>query len=281
MEANDIFTKYVLSFFSVFNCVFSGGLIFGAAIIMNNSQNYIPKLIEEVFSSEALAKTEYGEQRKRYFSILRSITFSTNFLLVGAAIYYIADFGISRLGNYFMIAFASAQYAAGVYVGRKMFYLAQMLNSIVVVEFEDDIFQDDRLAGIGTYVNALSTVTIFFTYMHSISYFGGAFAANPLFPATKILILLMAVIAAPVITIFNFYPRVVLQKLYSRCILMQLEKLKAKTARTNMTAFERMSYAIEYDKLCREELRNRMRVALSDLPVAITIIMMVIQVVMK
>lgn len=39
---------------------------------------------------------------------------------------------------------------------------------------------------------------------------------------------------------------------------------------------ERLSYLIEYDKVSKDELKYRMRVTLSDLPIAITIIVMLL-----
>ena len=210
------------------------------------------------------------------------MTFSTMFIVAGFLIFFYCQFPLRGIPQYFMVGFACAQYGLGVYVGRKLFYVAQMLNSIEEITLTKNIFRDDALGRIVSYVNILSTLTIVFVYVHVTSYFNGPFELNPIYgPALRVALMLPAVIAAPVLIIFNFYPRAVLRRLYARSINDQVSRLTERLKNQNLSEFERMSCAIEYDKLWKEELRSRLRLSLSDLPIAITIVVAIVGLLIK
>ena len=277
-EPAEVFQQYHYAFFISFNCVFSGaGLIIAASILVHRTQSYIPNLIEENFDKEILATTDYSFHKERFFASSRSISFSSSFVIIGLGIFYYAKFPFPGTAEYLLIAFGCIQYGLGVYVGRKLFYIAQMLHSMEDIRVSDDIFSDDRIGGIVTYVNAISTLTIIFVFVHVISYYNAPFEYTSILgESIKIALLLPAVIATPVLLLFNFYPRTVLQKLYLRSIKKKTKQLKFKLRDKSITEFERLSYAIEYDKICKDELKYRLRLSLSDLPIAITILGMLL-----
>lgn len=284
-EPTNVFHEYHEAFFISFNCFVSGGFMMGATLLVHKMQRYIPETIESTFSSGALSRARtsanlndtYTENRNRYFSAKRSATFATQFVIIGFAIFYFARFPFEGLPQYVLIVFGCIQYALGVYIGRKLFYIAQMLNAIEDIEVESELFKDDKLAGIITYVNTISTITIFVVYIHVISYYNAPFVFDSIAQSSiKVALLLPAIIATPVIVLFNFYPRSVLKKIYSRSISIEVKKLKEKCGDSELSTFERMSHIVEYDRLLKDELKYRLRLTLSDLPVGITIFVMVI-----
>ena len=114
-------------------------------------------------------------------------------------------------------------------------------------------------------------------YIHVMSYYKAPFIFNSLaLSSIKVALLLPAIIATPVVVLFNFYPRSVLRKIYARSIAMEVESLKKKCNDSRLSPYERMSHIVEYDRLLKDELNHRMRLTLSDLPVGITILVAVI-----
>src|SRR6266700_3958468 len=95
LEPNDTFRKYVEAYFVSFNCLVSGGLIIGTAIIVWRSQESIPSFIERAFDEASLRETTYYEQKRKYLSLRRSLTFSTDFIIVGFIIFYFCKFPFS------------------------------------------------------------------------------------------------------------------------------------------------------------------------------------------
>jgi len=285
LEPIDIFNNYHDAFFVSFNCFISGGFIIGAALLVYKMQEYIPATIENTFTREALDKADllkekndtYTENRRRYFSAQRSATFSTQFVIIGFVIFYFAKFPVDGFPQYLLIIFGCIQYALGVYIGRKLFYIAQMLNAIEDIDVDNTLFKEDKLAGVITYVNTISTITIIVVYIHVISYYKAPFIFDSLvLDSIKIALLLPAIIATPVVVLFNFYPRSVLRKIYSRSIAIEVGRLKSKCNDSDLSPYERMSYIVEYDRLLKDELKYRLRLTLSDLPIGITICVMVV-----
>jgi hypothetical protein len=91
------------------------------------------------------------------------------------------------------------------------------------------------------------------------------------------LLILPALIATPVLVIFTFYPRAVLRKLYSQSIDAEIDALRQVLQNEKLSAYEKRSYLIAFDKMARDELRYSLQLTLGDLPIAITILLMVFQ----
>lgn len=157
-----------------------------------------------------------------------------------------------------------------------------MLNAIHDIKPTKNIFRDDDLGYINTYVNILATLTVVFVYVHVTSYYNGPFEYSSMFgKSLRIILLLPAIVATPVLLIFNFFPRMVLRRLYSQSIGEELHRLADRLKTRGLTDFERLSYALEYDKLWKDDLRNRLRLTLSDMPIGITVIVMIVELILK
>ncbi|MEQ9263990.1 MAG: hypothetical protein RLN81_02125 [Balneolaceae bacterium] len=276
-EVIEIFQLYIVSFTYSFNGIIAGGLAIGTALYVYKSQLNIIEIIEGVFSEKELLKTDYYKYKGYYLSIRRSLTFMTEFIIISFAIFYISRFPFKGVPEYFMIFFACLQYALGVYVGRKLYFIGQMVRSLVSVKAKKNLFYEDKLGDLITYVNILSTLTIICTYVNVTSYYSGPFLFDTVLKSSlHVFLLLPAVIATPVLIIFNFYPRSVVRVLYSKSISKKIKELKKKLTKQKIPPFEKMSYLIEYDRLSNDELKYRLRMTLSDLPIAITIVIMLI-----
>jgi hypothetical protein len=84
-----------------------------------------------------------------------------------------------------------------------------------------------------------------------------------------------------VLLVFNFYPRTVLKKLYSDSIDFELSRLQPILHDERLSAFEKRLYLIQFDRMARSELRHRLQLTLTDLPIGITILFMVLEPVLK
>jgi hypothetical protein len=273
---------YLESFAASFNCLISGGLIVGAATFVFVSQKSVPQIIESSFDREELAETDFEKQKKRYFGIARSSTFSSNFMILAVFIFYFSKFPVTGIAEKFLIAFSCLEYGLGVYVGRKLFYIAYMLHAIYNIRMTKNIFRNSDLLSIITYVNIVSTLTVIFVYANVRGYYGGPFLySSTLSAPLKIIFLLPAVIATPVLVLFNFYPRAVVRHLYSRSISNEVSKL-TETLRTEyLSEIEKMSFVVAYDRLAKDELKGMLQLSLSDLPMGVTIIVMIIGLLLK
>lgn len=277
-EAQAFFSDYVSSF----KVIISLGLIVGTGLIVRRMQYYIPQTIEEVFTDKQLSTTDYSYYEKRFSNLRISITFMSEFIVVAWVIFYFCHFPHSDLAENLMLIAVCVQYALGVYVGRKLIYTGMMLHSLLNVDIARNLFKKRELDDINWCVNVASTLTIIFVYLHVVNYYGGPFLYDRfLGQSIKVFILLPAIIATPVLLIFNFYPRAVFQKLYSRSIDIEIQKLKQKMQDEDLSAYEKRSYLIEFDKMSREQLRYSLRLELTDIPLGITILSMVLQPLLK
>jgi hypothetical protein len=272
-----LLAPYLEYFIASFNCVVSGGLILGAASFVFFSQRSVPETIEASIDASALAATQYDLEKTRYFSVARSVTFSANFAAISFFIFYYSVFPLTGLAQHFLIGFSCIEYALGVYVGRKLFYIARMMHSLSEVPARKSLFRQSELDTVITYVNILSTLTAIFVYVHVRSYYAGPFLYNSLVSEPlKIVFLLPAVIATPVLVLFNFYPRVVLRRLYRRSIADEVSELTEALRNEHLSEMERMSFMIAYDRLAKDELKSMLQLSLSDLPIGITVLVTVI-----
>jgi hypothetical protein len=91
--------------------------------------------------------------------------------------------------------------------------------------------------------------------------------------------LIPAIMAIPIIAMFNYYPRVVVRKLYQESIKHCVRKLKYNIQQKNFSDYERLLFIFEYDRMSKEELKYRLRMTLSDLPMAATLVIAIISLV--
>ena len=276
------FMAYHRAFFVTFNCAVAGGLAGTTAMLVLRTQAYIPEIIERAFTQRELATTAYYANRERFFSLRRSLTFASSFAIAAFAIFYLARFPFRGLAEYFMIVFGCMEYALGVYVGRKLFYIAQMLRSIDGLKVTKDLFESDRLSGISTYVNSVSTLTVILVFVGVRTYYYAPFEYDSIFgDSVRALMLLPAIIAIPVLALFNYFPRSVVRHLYEHSIKYSRRRIEGKLKDKDLSEFEKLSYLVEYERISRDELKHRLRMTLNDLPMALTLAIAVVSVVMR
>ena len=260
-----------------FHTLVSLGLILGTALIVGDTQQVIPTIIEESFEDSELEGTAYCHFKGLLFNRRRSITWSSELALASFLIFILCKFPPPLLSENLMILAACAEYAFGVYVGRKLFYSALMLHSLLKVPVTRNLFKDRKLDSINSYVNVASTLTVIFGYVHLQNYYHGPFLFDgPIGESAKALLLMPVVIGTPVVLIFNFYPRMILKHIYGQSIDLEIQNLKERLRDESLSTFERLSYVIEFEKQRRDELRYRLRLALSDLPIGLTVLVMAV-----
>jgi hypothetical protein len=261
------------AYMSSFHTVFSLGLILGTALIVGRTQRLIPETIEAAFRPEELEKTRYPHFKARFGNRRQSIIWSSELALASFLVFLLCKFPLPLLAENLMILAACAEYAFGVYVGRKLFYSALMLESLLEIKVNRNLFKNQELGIIDEYVHIASTLTFVFGAIHLHNYYFGPFSfQGVLGESARVLVLLPAIIGTPVLLIFNFYPRRVLRRIYSESIDVEIRNLERRLRDQTLDTFQRMSYVIEFEKQSRDELRYRLRLTLADLPIGITLL---------
>ena len=181
-----------------------------------------------------------------------------------------------------MMIAVCAEYAFASFVGRKLRYAAMMIHSLRDIEIRRNLFEERELDNINWHVNVASTLTIIFVYVHVMCYYNAPFEYDSRFGQSfQIFLILPAIMATPVLLIFNFYPREVFRKLYRKSIEIEKAKLHRVLKNETLSPYEKRAHLIEFDKLSRDELRYSLRLALMDVPLGVTILAMVLQILLK
>lgn len=274
--------EFFAAYTSNFKTIISLGLILGTAFVVLYAQKDIPTMIETVFTKKQLEQTKYYTHRRHFWSLRKTILFAAQVTAVAFLIFRYCRFPLSRTGEILMMLAVCAEYAFASFVGRKLRYAAMMIHSLSDIKITRNLFKARELDNINWYVNVASTLTIIFVYVHIMCYYAAPFAYDTMFKqSVRTFLILPAIMATPVLLIFNFYPREVLRKLYSKSIDVEITNLRRKLRDENLNAYEKRSYLIEFNKMSREELRYSFQLALTDLPIGITILAMVIQALLK
>jgi hypothetical protein len=268
--------QFLVLYIGPFNILVSLGLIAGTALIVGLSQHVIPETIEKAFSKAELSDTSYYENKRKYFSVRRTVTFASEFIVIGYLIFDFCHFPLSGLAEGLMMGAGCAQWALASYVGRKLRYAGMMLHSLLTVNVSRNLFRERELDIINTSVHIASTLTIIFVYLHVRSYYSAPFQYDSfLGSSAQVFLLLPAVLATPVLLIFNFFPREVLRKVYDKSIDVEVRELQGMLKGERLSAFEKKLRLMELGKMYREELRYSLQLTLSDLPIGVTILVMV------
>lgn len=274
--------QFLVMYIGRFNMLVSTGLIVGTAFIVNASQNVIPEAIEAAFSKEELSRTGYVEQKTRLLSLGRTIAFASEMIVAGFVVFTLCHFPLSAAAETCLLIGGCAQWALASYVGRKLRYAGMMLHSLLKIDVSRNLFRGRELNVINTAVHVATTLTVVFVYLHIRSYYEGPFLYDGFIgKSAQVFLLLPAVIATPVLVIFNFFPRVVLRKIYDKSIDVELQVLQVELQNETLSAFEKRRRLMEFDKLYRDELRYSLQLTLGDLPIGITVMIMIIQPLLK
>lgn len=270
--------KFLTLYIGPFNTLVTLGLIIGTTLIVAYAQNLIPDTIEAAFNPSELSPTEYYENKRRFYSLRRTITFASEFIIMGFVILHFCDFPISGLPKVLMIVAGCAQWGLASYVGRKLRYAGMMLHSLLSVKVTRNLFKKRELDLINTAVHLASTLTIIFVYLHVRSYYNGPFEYGTfLGKSAQVFLLLPAVLATPVLLMFNFFPREVLRKIYDKSIDVEVRDVQEEMKNEGLSGFEKKLRLMELGKMHREELRYSLQLTLGDLPIGITILAMLIE----
>jgi len=263
---------YLEAYFVTFNSAVACALVFATAITVYRTQMTVSEIIETTFSKRELQKTDFFERQADFLNLRKTITFSSSFAIVAMAIFYAARFPFHGLPEYFFIGAGCLKYALGVYIGRKIFHIAHMIRAIGSIRVTKDIFEADKLDGIALYVNTISTMTAIMVYVVVISDYRSPFLYDTILGTSiKTIMLLPAIISIPVLALFNYYPRIVIRKIYEKSISRSLRNIKLKMSRNNLSEFEKVSYLLDVDRISRDDLNYRLRMTLADLPMAVTV----------
>jgi hypothetical protein len=275
--------RFFEAFTGSFKTIISLGLILGTWLIVFRTQDVISETIEAAFSQGELEATHYFINKQKFYSLKRSISFSAEFIVVAFIVFtYCCQFALSKWGQVLMIIAMCTQYALGVYVGRKLMYTGMMLHSLLTAPVKRNLFKNRELDAINVYVNVASTLTLIFGYIHVRGYFDGQFQYGSILgESSKVFLLIPVIIATPVLLIFNFYPRAVLRKLYSKSIDVEIGRLKEAMTNDSISEYEKRSILLEFEKMSRDELRYSLQLTLSDLPIGITILVMALESLLK
>jgi hypothetical protein len=275
-EAQNFFAAYTINF----KTIISLGLILGTALIVRRTQHVIPETIEVAFKGQL--SEDYFYYQRRFYNPRVTLTFCGEFFLWGFLLFWQCQFPLPPLGQDLMLFAVCAEFWLAAYVGRKLMYSGMMLHSLLTIDVKRNLFRKRELDPINPYVHVASTLTVIFVYVHVRNYYSGQFWYGGIFgQSIKLFILVPAIIAMPVLSIFNFYPRAVLRKLYSKSIDIEIKNLKKAMRNSSLSVYEKRSYLLEVDKMSRDEVRYNLQLTLSDLPIGITILIMVLEPLLK
>lgn len=265
-----------------FNTLASLGLIAGTALIVGKSQKVIPATIEAAFTNEELTPTGYFEQKLLFYSRRRTVNFATEMIMISFLIFRACHFPLTGPADAFMMIAVCAQWALASYVGRKLRYAGIMLHSLLKIEVTRNLFKERQLDDINTAVHIASTLTLIWVYVHVRGSYAAPFRYDSFIGhSAQVFLLLPAVLAVPVLLIFTFLPREALRKIYNKSIDAEVKRLHVVLQSETSNPFEKRLYLMQFSKMCREELRYSLQLTLSDLPIAITIVVMLVEPIIK
>lgn len=274
--------KFLVMFIGTFNMLVCLGLIIGTALIVGSAQHVIPETIEAAFTPSELAQSGYFENKRCFYSRQRTVLFASEFMLIGWIIFALCDFPLPGLGGALLMTSGCAQWALASYVGRKLRYAGQMLHSLVAINITRNLFKRRELDAINAAVHVAATLTIIFIYLNERSYYAAPFRYDTLIGRTaQVFLLLPAVLATPVLLIFTFLPRMVLRRIYDKSIDVEVNILQGMLQNEALSPFEKELHIVEFNKLCRDELRYSLQLTITDLPIGVTILIMLLQPLLK
>lgn len=277
VDGREVAQEFLKLYIGPFNMLVTVGLGVGTALIIGSSQHVIPGTIEATFTPEELPES-YSENREKFFSIRRAITFASEMIVLGFVVLHYCSFPLKGVAEAVMLTAGCLQAGLASYAGRKIRYGGMMLHSLLEVQITRNLFKERKLDVINTYVQMISILAVIGVYLGVRSYYSAPFLYDTfLGKSAQIFLLLPAIIATPVLLIFNFFPREVLRKIYGKSIDVELASLHEEIKNEALSGFEKKLRLMEFEKMYREELKYSLQLSLSDLPIGITILVMVLE----
>jgi hypothetical protein len=264
-----------IAYTTSFKTIFSLGLILGTTLFVYRTQTEIPKTIEAVLKGHLSG--DYYYYKRRFLSLRLSLTVSMEAVVVAFVIFSYCHFPLSKPGEVLMLVAACSEYGLGAYIIHKLLYAGMMLYSLLTAAITRDLFRAHELDAVNTYVHLISTLAIISVSVHVIGYYRGPFMFGSILGTSmKTFLLLPALLATPLLVILHFYPRAVLQRLYSKSIDLERSRFKKALENEDLSAFEKRYYLIEFEKISQNELRSNRGLTLGDLLLGITVLIMVL-----
>jgi hypothetical protein len=275
--------EFLTAFISEYGTLVSFGTIAATAMIVSQSQTIIEDTIEAAFTTTELANTEYYLQKQCFYSRKRNVRFASEMIIMAFIMFRLCHFRLPEAAASLMMIAVCAQYALASYVGRKLRYAGLMLHAILHIDVRRNLFRNRELDDINTAVHIATTLTMLWVYVHVRASYTADFAYDtPLVgKSARIFLLIPAVLAVPVLLMFTYFPREALRKIYNRSIDAELIELRQTLRSEHLNAFEKRLLLLQFSKLSREELRHSLQLTLSDLPLAITLFVMVLEPILK
>jgi len=157
-----------------------------------------------------------------------------------------------------------------------------MLESIRNVKVNEDLFVSDKLSGVVVMVNIFTFSMIVSLVIHTVVHYNISYSSSVLdVSALKFLVILPVLLILPVLTLFNFHPRSVVNSLYRRSIEMRRSRLSSLIEVSGLTEVEKQKQLIDYEKFLKDELRYHYRLIFTEAPVILTIIFSIMAVLVK
>jgi hypothetical protein len=271
--------EFAASYYTTFNSAISGGLIFSVAFMIYLSQEYVPSIIESSLSCTEESHKDYFSSKEQYSNYRKSFKFSLTFALIGSGIFAAAGFSKHFLPNALMILAGALQYAAGVYIGRKLFHITQMVQSLEATRKPAAMPSLDRLSGILPVVNYISILTAISVCVGVVSYYKAS-SGHPdeVGQIAHTFMLFPAVIAIPVL-LFAIYPRSIVRQLYEVAIDETLGRFRSKAANEKLSQVESQAKLIELRKTLREEVDQQLKYSIEDMPLVLILGIAIISVI--
>ncbi len=256
--------------------------IFTLHLISERFLRLVPVTISKCVPYDEIRKTKYRESRKSYSSTIRAVVQSSCYFIMAYAIFSVLNFGQGFYEDIFLKIYSCSEVYSVCYVARKLYHIGRMLEAIKFVDVDETLFIDDRLSGIVITVNlftfSMIVALIIHTMVHyNLHYTSTVLDANALKPLVTIPVLLIL----PVLILFNFQPRAVVNSLYRLSIAKRKKRLSALIEHSHLTEVEKQKQLIDYEKFLKDELRYHYRLIFTEAPVILTIVLSVLAILIK
>ena len=264
--------------FAVFFLTDYGGLLTGIPIyslylISERFLNQVPIAISRCVSYRELRSTNYRENRKNYSSYTKAIAQSSSYFLMSYAIFLLLRFDKGTHEDIILNVYSSLEVYAVCFVARKLYHIGRMLESIRDVDVDEDLFADDKLSKIVITVNIFTFFMILSLIIYTIIHYKLSYVCDFLSPnALKPLVVMPVLLIFPVLLLFNFQPRAVVNSLYRRSIEKRRTRLSELINRSDLDDVEKQKQLIDYEKFLKDELRYHYRLIFTEAPVVLTIV---------
>jgi|GEM_PF-6788799 len=254
-----------------------GGLVAGTACVSLFLMSIlvlrtVPDLIEQALPEDVSERTDYRFWKDRLLSGRLGVAQFCTYFMGGFGIYSLLEFQGEPLVHLFFAIFAALQYSCGGFIGRKLWCVGHLLRSIEHIDPNRNLLDTEAFPRLIYLVNIFTFLTLLMTVIHTYFHARMDYVLSSEFSfALASLVYLPMALALPVVVLFNFYPRMVINQLYLKSIRKRTQWLAEQMSDSDETEFSKHKHSIDYEKYLNEEFRYRQRIALSELPVALTI----------